>query len=340
MGSILGSVLRGFAAEDAADKAKRAQKQNREEARRLYRQSRGSTGSAILPLYFGEKQKSFEREMARDVMADYRASRASMGSGADTIARYRGVVDELMPGYDDAQELSNRLLSGELTSERVGYYEPVFKARKEGAATSRAAGIQALHETLNEIEAMQARRGFGGDSMTKNLLKANVGRKVASESAARESEANLLNAQDEARLRSMGLDQRLASTSLPYVLSQQGMALEALPEQMLTERTAALQQPLNWFRIGNYVPNIPQRQPIPGSTQIWLNTGAEIADTVADIALSYFGGSVSPGQTNNGMEMPKYQQSQSLGAGGSGMRGDAGSFDFNQDYNANFGGLA
>jgi hypothetical protein len=337
MGSILGSVLRGFAASDAAKKAKKAQKQNIARAERAYREVRGSTGSAILPLYFGENSESFEKELAGDLMDQYR------GAQFPTTDDYQGEVDKLRPGVEGATDLTNRLLTGDLTEERVSNYKPVFEARKTGAAASREAGIKALSETLNQIEAMQAKRGFGGESFGKNLLRARAGRDIAEKSAGRTSAVEEQNALDEARLRTASLDQMLASTGLPFAMAQRLAALQAMPNQMMTQDALTRMAPFDWFRIGNFMPNIPQKKPIPGDTQIWLNTGADIADTIADIALSYATSGaavVDKGQFNNGMDTGGYVgggqttgQMPSYGGGGSDM-----GFDFNQDYTSGFGG--
>lgn len=344
MGSILGSVLRGFAAQDAAKKAKKAQEENIARAERAYREARGSTGSAILPLYFGENEGSFEKELAGNFMDDYRSSYIP---GEQRRESYEEAVSRVRPGVDNAVGLTNRLMSGELADERVSNYKPVFEARKTGAAASREAGIQALSKTLSQIEAIQARRGFGGESMGKNLLKARAGRDIAEQGANRTSAVEEQNALDEARLRTASLDQALGSVGLPFSMAQRLAALNGMPAALMAQDNMASLAPFDWFRIGNFPANIPAKKPIPGATQIWLNTGADIADTVADIALSYVGmSSGQPGKTNNGFmgggqqtgQMPAYQSSQSLGGGGSGFMGDAGSFDFNQDYGANFGG--
>lgn len=300
MASILGGVLRGFAADKQRKVEVKAQKENERRAAldradelARYRESRGSTGSAILPLYFGENDASFEKELAGDIRGMYDATGALAGSPTQQLSRYADIVSRARPAMDSNLALVNDLGSGQLLRDQLGEAEPVFAARTALAGTQRSGALEALQKTLGEIKAIQSRKGFSGDSFGGNLLNLAARREAARTGSMAEAAAGLQNAEQRAAISQGNRAFRLGNTGLPGTIAAQAMALEQTPEAALSQSFENRTAPLNFFRIGNQAPNIaarPMKKAITPSSAIWLNTGAEAADTVAEIAMSYLGG--------------------------------------------------
>ncbi len=304
---VLGSILGGAAAAKAAKTEREAQEENfkramadRELSLDLYNQARGSQGSALLPLYFGTGDYSFEKQLAQDYRDIYDTAYATPG---DQITPLRNIANGYMPMIESARKSVGSVFDGSLTRGRLENAAPVMEARTRAANVNSQGIYSALMERINALKAMDAAKGYtGGGSFSQNrLLAATVaGRQQA---AGVKSQADLANAMDRRVIMDMGLDMPISYASMPFQQAGSEMGFTQMPANMMTQGFAQKLAPLNFYRIGNQGPNLaptPQKKAIASSNQIWLQAGSQAANDVADAALSMYGGGMMGGGGGGG----------------------------------------
>lgn len=327
---MLSSVFGGIAAKQAAKTEKRAQDENlkrAQEDRDLYldyfRQSRGSKGSAFLPLYFGEGDTSFERVLGEDAVNTYNATKTSPWQ---EYAKAKEIQSAYMPMQLGARGTVENIFSGELTNESLRNAQPVMAARTAAASAQQQAINTGLQQTLNEIKAMQKQAGFSGTgSFAQNrMLNATIG---ANQQAAQSSAAaTLQNAMEEQRIRDAGINLRLNSLDTPYRLAANEYQFMEMPQDYVTRSYLGRVEPFQFFRTPNYVPNLPGRpqvSAIPSDSQIFWSAAAQSAKDTEDMAMQaasmYFSGGMSGlggGGGGGGSSGPNYlSMAQSKPAG-------------------------
>ncbi|MEO7520233.1 MAG: hypothetical protein ABIW79_00315, partial [Gemmatimonas sp.] len=99
--TVLAAGAGAYAASSAADSAADANATNQRNAAdtnamnyRMFLEGRGSTGNAMLPMYFGPNA---EATMGNRAMQTYLAQLAAMGSPEEQIAANRSIVEGMQP---------------------------------------------------------------------------------------------------------------------------------------------------------------------------------------------------------------------------------------------------
>lgn len=201
--------------------------------------------SALLPYYFGVTEKN----LSSDAAALYQALKDRMGPSDVRIAEY----DDLLGRYDRASEANDKLVEdlalGNLTEQALAESAPVFNARRGVAESRRNSSLEALQETLNEIDAIQAGKGYSGDSTGNRMLRFNARRQIGNQTAADLAGVNLQNAMDERTIREAGRQQRIGSIDLPNALAIAAAKRKQLPISAVASERATAMQPFDFFRI-------------------------------------------------------------------------------------------
>lgn len=346
-----------YSASEAADAQEEANEQNAANAAatndknyQQFLESRGESGTAVLPRYLrapkntltaGQRQALiqaglnprdydgtgfFEEKLGRDLMALYEAT----GGGGD----YQAQVDanrEALQGYADmqrgARDAVGGIFNGQLGNRLRANLAPVQGARLDAANVNRAAQLEALSATLNEIQAKSRSRGFtGGDSFGKNMLNFNARRIIGGSAADMISNAKLANAMDSRMLEDNVTMLPVTNASLPYSLGQQEVNQLNLPENMALDQQARRLQPFNFLRIGQnqfqYSP-LPQVQPVASTGQIVGQSlgqfagfaGGALQDEYAAKGMSGAGTSTGTGLKKTTAPSPTYFNPNSYGGG-------------------------
>ena len=288
MGGV-GDVLNIFGARKAAKDARRVAEENERRAAAdrafimdLYNQSRGSQGSAILPLYFGTGADSFESKMAGDLRGFYDATTALYGNPAQRLAAYDKTVSSFAPSIAGATKSIDDLYSGRAERDSLATLAPVTEARSKLGRTGREGWLTALAERSNALAAGDRAKGYSGSGgfAQRRLMDTAAG--AYQGAAASEAQAALENEMARAAVVEAIRNLQRQNVGVPTQLAQSAVGLQQLPVTALSSEFAARQQPLNWFRIGNQVPynSIPRTpdQPInPSSNAVILSgTGAAL----------------------------------------------------------------
>lgn len=293
--AVLGAGASAYGALEGADAASDAQRQNREDAQRLndlnyrmFRESRGADGSALLPLYFG----SIEQQLANDARDAYYASRRDP---ALELAEYENVLRRLRPTIDAGTGAIEDIYSGALTQRRLDAAKPVQAARTAGARGQSDAVMSSLLERLNALKTDSARKGFvGGSTFDQNrLLASTVG--ARSQAADVMSRAEIENALQTFGIREDAENLKLSNINAPIQRAEQLMTLSSLPARAQARSQAARLEPFNWFRLN---PQAFQLSPLPQVTPTLSPgqvAGAGLA-SVAGAAGNYFANSALTNQ--------------------------------------------
>lgn len=294
----IGTVAVGasaFAASQSASASKKAQQQNLSEQERInllntemQLASRGAplTGdyvpdnlqgqqSSVLPYYFG----GTEKQTADDTAALYNAIQKLYGSPDSQIADYQRLVDQYGPANASNQKLVNDLSSGRLTDQALTERAPVFGQRLANAGSNRNAGIEALQDTLNEIDAIQAGKGFAGDTVGSRTLRFNARRAIGTQSAQDLGQAKLQNATDTANIQDTGRALRLSNLSLPDQMLQSAITRKQIPAAGVVQAQGTAMAPFKFFDIGPGAPT--QYKPFQFQPQV--STGQIVAQGVAGL---------------------------------------------------------
>ena len=252
----VGAVLGSEAQDDATQANLDAARETNELNYRMFLQSRGSTGHALLPYYFGDQ----EANLAHDLSTIYNASREAAGGYDEQLERYRRDIGQFSDMTEQAANTAKGIFDGTLENESLTNFQPVAEARVEGANARKAAGLEALQETLNEIKAVQAGKGFSGDSFGNRLLQTSARRKVYSDAATDMAGVNIQNASDTFGIHERAQARRVSNLSLPYAMAQQAVNSENLADNAILDQTARRQQLFNFFKMA---PGQFTYQPMP-----------------------------------------------------------------------------
>ena len=241
---------------------------------RMFSESRGAGGSAVLPEYL----KPYEAGLGTSAADTARALFGYGGGPTQRLANSQRTLARYNPAIDAGDNLTIDLGTGKVGQERQASLAPVLAART-GAAKSRAAAIsQGLDETLASLRAMKAGTGFRGTSTF------DINRAQAATTGARSQAADAMaQAQLENALATQGMDEsnlqmRLGALDLPFQRGQQRLNFGNLPATNAADFYRSAMSPLDYFRIGpgqnlpyQQTPQIPQ---VPNTGQL---AGAAIA---------------------------------------------------------------
>lgn len=231
---------------------------------RMWRESRGSEGSALLPTYLS----GYERALGSGAAE---LAQLGMGNVRGRMGAIQSDIDSLNPALSGSAAVINDLFSGGTLNNRLAALAPVAAARTSAAKTRFDTISQSLDETIGRLNALNAKRGFlGGSSFDNNQL---FGSTLGTRQAAADvfAAAQLQNAQEEAALRDSDQLLRLQSVGLPYEQAQRMAGLRELPLSTVSAGASQALAPLNFFRMGQstwQASPLPQVQPTMSTGQI------------------------------------------------------------------------
>lgn len=288
-------------------------------------ESMRGTQSAILPYYFGGQEK----QMSDDASALYRTLQSRLQPPDVQLAKY----DELLGKYEGAigqnEQLARDLASGRLTDKSIAESQPVFGARRGVAEAKTNAGLEALRETLNEIDAIQSGKGYSGDSTGKRMMRFNARRQIGTQSAADFSNVDLENALEKRALQSEGRGMQLANMNLPDAMAKAAINRTRLPSQAATAAQMDTLAPFDFFKLNpaNFSQPNPLN-PMPDTRGAIANSVAQAGATIGGSLANYY---QNRNLANQGRQQFNTTEGSTAGwgylRGGGGGGGDAYDFD-------------
>jgi hypothetical protein len=240
--------------------------------------------SAVLPYYLSD----IEQSTGMQAGALTNAIQSLYASPELEMADYQRILGKYQPGFDANQQFATDIATGAETNKILGEAAPVFQARTDVATGKKNAALESLKETLNDIDAIQARKGYTGDTFGNRLLKFNARRSIATQGADDLGQAALQNAIEKAGLQQSGRQMRLNNVNLGDTLSRSDISRRALPGTATAQRFNTSLGPLQFFNIGphQFTPfqNLPNQNP---ETSPW-QLAAQGAAGVGNTALNYY----------------------------------------------------
>ena len=252
-----------FGSKSSAKSASDAQAKSDAQNYEMFRQSRGSTGSAVLPEYLSGYESSLGQSAAE-------AAQALFGYGGGPQSRIdtaTGMLKTYEPMIAAGDKTLLDLTTGVTGANRLASLQPVLAARTN-LAKSRAAQInQSLDETLAGLRAQRAGSGFRGGSTfdTNRALAATVNARAGA--AGEIGQAGLDNALATQNIDETNLQLLLQSLDQPFQRGQQRLAFNNLPMTSVASSYNDALAPLNFFRMGTANPPYvqPNVQPSNGA---------------------------------------------------------------------------
>ncbi len=249
-----------------AHSEKVARSQNLTEARAtraqnqaFFEQSRGSTGSAVLPTYL----KDAEKRLSDQALAAYNA--VNVLTPEQQLAQYQSDIAGFAPAQGQANQFVDSIYSDALLNQRQQEAEPVFAARSALAKTQKQGILDDITARLNALDTANAQKGYvgGGTGFQNAQFRSTV--PLYQQAAGVGAQANLQNAQDLYGIGETNRQLKLQSLSLPTQVAQQAIALRQLPQQAVINNQLSAQKPFGMFNIGTAAfrqENLPPVQPI------------------------------------------------------------------------------
>ena len=222
----------------------------------MFEQSRGSTGSAILPIYAA----GAENELYNDTLNTYNA----VGALDPTGQQYQDIVNQEQPAIAGANSAVAGVFNGATENQELENLAPVNQANLTAVATQKQGTLQALQSTLNNIKSIQAGKGYAGDSFGTQLLnfQARQGANTTASNAL--SQAQITNAQNTMGVQQNAINRQLQNVNLPFAMASNNANLASMPATSVANNMAQRQQLFNTFRIGTgqfQYQNLPTVQP-------------------------------------------------------------------------------
>lgn len=204
--------------------------------------------SAILPYYGG----TTEVELFNNAKKVWESIQDIGGTPEEKMALYEDMMAQYEPANQASRQMVVDLVTGKVTDMNLADAKPVFEARIGAASARRDAGLEALQETLNEIDSIQAGKGYSGDSTGKRMLRFGARRSIGSQAGLDFANAKLENAEDERNIRTQGRQQQLSSLDLARKQAGSDIAFDQLAEQGVVDSYNRSIQPFSSFNIGTH----------------------------------------------------------------------------------------
>lgn len=218
-----------------------------QEAQQLGVPQLAGQSSAILPYYMSQ----IEQAAGTTSGAISQQILSSGGSPAQQMQQAMAVTAGLQPSLNQATTLGQQLVSGDVTKQMLAEQAPVSAATLAVPEVEKNAALQQLDATLNDIDAIQARKGYSGDSYGNRLLKFQARAGIMSQAAGGIAQAKLANARSVQGIQQQGRQLQLSNLGLPGELAANELNFQNLPSQTLATKAQLGQQPLGFFNIGN-----------------------------------------------------------------------------------------
>jgi len=234
--------------------------------------------SAVLPYYLSDTEMRSSNAAAKTV----EALQNLYGTPKDEYAVYDAMIKKYGPAIANNTNLVNDLASGRLTDQSIAESQPVFSQRLAGVEAGRRASLEALSQTLNEIDAIQAGKGFSGDSTGNRQLRFNARRQIGTSTSNSLNDALLQNAMEKRALQDQGRTLRLNNLNLPVTMAGSQIDLAQMPTNAVAKRFNASMAPLSTFNIGphDFTPfqSMPLVQPKTSTGEIIANGAASVGN--------------------------------------------------------------
>jgi hypothetical protein len=238
----------------------------------MYQQSRGSTGHAVLPTYFGD----FEQNLGDKLSGDF-----NQITKQNPLSSYQQTVSNLKPLQAGADATAAGIFNGGTQAQMEASFAPVKAAR---VAFTRQSAIDSLNKTLGEIGAAQGARGYTGDSFGDRMMKLAANKQMSTDIAG----ANLQNLQDERTIADSALQLKLSNLSLPGQMANQDLALQNAAGNAYESNVNGALQPMTFLRAGGAQPFQNENLPTVNPTMSAFGAAAGSANGVGNAALSYW----------------------------------------------------
>lgn len=267
LSGTLGAVMQRQSAREAEATNQRNARKDRELTLRMFQESRGSAGSALLPTYGGD----FEKNLFTDTRGAYEANRAAMGTPTEELARYQADVDRFRPAFEQGNQFIDSIYSGAMKDERLAEAQPVMDARTALAKTQKQGILDDITARLGALDAANARKGFVGSGTGFQNAQLRSTAPLYQQAAGVGAAATLQNAQQRQGVLESNRELQLNSLGLPVTRAQQATALRQMPGQALSQGQLTAQKPFGMFNIGTaaFKPEpLPQVQALPNNLGI------------------------------------------------------------------------
>lgn len=233
--------------------------------------------SAILPYYLNDQEQA-SAKYASDIF-----SKLSQDVNANSLDDYRAASERYRGAFDQSRQDVNGIFDGSVTDEELAAAQPVAAARIKLAGARKDAGLEALQEKLNEIKAIQSRKGYTGDSLASSRLRFDATRKILGDAAIDQSNAELANAMDSSNIRRNAITRRLASGNLPLDQIRRETQFSDLPSEALRSRAESNLSIFNPFRVAGGFQTIQRPDRVEASPSTLGIISGQMAGTAQDV---------------------------------------------------------
>lgn len=233
--------------------------------------------SAILPYYLNDS------EMAAQKYAADTFNTLSADSGTNSIGALRASSEKYRQAMDRGGQDVNGIFNGAVTDEELAAAQPVAAARIKLAGARKDASLQALEDKINDIRAIQGRKGYTGDSLGSSRIRFDATRKILGDAAIDQSTAELQNSIDSANINRGGIQRRLASVNLPIEQATREGQFADLPNSILRQNAENNISIFNPFRVNGGFQTIRKPdsvEPLPSTLGI---ISGQMAGTAQDV---------------------------------------------------------
>ena len=282
-GAVISSDSSSSSQKNSSELAAYSQKKANDQNYKMFEESRGKTGSAVLPLYLGGGL--FESSLGNDLISAYNGSNVPLSTFQDAVSGFA-------PAEAKAKQFTNDIFNGGVTSKLLAEAQPVEQARTSSA-------MDALSKTLASIDAAQAGKGFSGDSYGNRMLQFR-GREAV-------GNANVANLAENQQIENYGnVTLPMNNLNLPGDMANKASQFAFLPQNDYLQSLQSRIQPLNFLKIGTGNPPPVQPLPTPPPTAFApsaLGAAFSGAGQVVGAGLNYYmnrPSSTAPAGTNYG----------------------------------------
>jgi hypothetical protein len=271
VGAILGS--------NAQNDATRANRKNTKDTNalnyKMFRESRGDGGNAVLPLYMLTKEgKPFEGNLSTDLIDAYDQS-------IQPRSDYDAVANRYASTQAAARKTAAGIFDGGVRKEMEDNFAPVKAGRVN---YTRESALTALNKTLADIDAVQASKGFSSDSLGTRMLKFKANKQMGDSIAG----VNLQNLEDERAIGNADLNLRLQNLDLPARAAASEMSLFRMPDDAYIDSIMKGLQPLSFLRIGGSQPFQYQPMPMQSANPSAAQLAMQGVSAAGNTALNYY----------------------------------------------------
>ncbi len=253
--------------------------------KQLQDEARGSTGHSVLPDYMG----TAEVNAANDATSVYN----SLKNSSLTQSQVAAILSKYNSDYAAEDKTANDIATGEWTNQALAEEQPVAAARTNVALTKRDSALDALSDTLNQIDAIQAKKGYVGDTFGNKNLAYSARRSAYGTAAGDISGAALTNAQDVQQIQSAGRNTQLQNINLGNQQATSALKRATTPNTTVAQQYSEALTPYSFFNTGYhaytpYTAGSVQNMPTQTGNTSSLGAASGALSSVGSTALSSY----------------------------------------------------